>query len=83
MVKKWLEFLSVFINPVRNSSGALNLAGIILKSNPAAEQRGIISNGVNLSINFLHRNGRDSQCSRRAIIADPFDPRKTILYRIE
>ncbi|MDI7261610.1 MAG: FAD-dependent oxidoreductase [Thermodesulfobacteriota bacterium] len=34
------------VNPVRNSSGALNPAGIILKSNPAAEQRGIISNGV-------------------------------------
>ena len=37
------------VNPVRNSSGALNSAGIILKSNPAAEQRGIISNGVNHS----------------------------------
>ena len=35
------------VNPVRNSSGALNPAGIILKSNHAAEQRGIISNGVN------------------------------------
>ncbi|MDP2971408.1 MAG: hypothetical protein Q8P64_19710 [Deltaproteobacteria bacterium] len=34
------------VNPVRNSSGALNPAGIILKSNPAAEHRGIISNGV-------------------------------------
>jgi hypothetical protein len=45
------------MNPVRNSSGALNPAlrgatpygaepGIILKSNPAAEQGGIISNGV-------------------------------------
>jgi hypothetical protein len=34
------------VNPVRNSSGALNPAGIILKSKPAAEQRGIISNGV-------------------------------------
>jgi len=34
------------VNPVRNSNGALNPAGIILKSNPAAEQRGIISNGV-------------------------------------
>jgi hypothetical protein len=56
------------INPVRNSSGALNPVrdlslnginpalrggtpygaepGIILKSNPHAEQRGIISNGV-------------------------------------
>jgi len=34
------------VNPVRNSSGALNPAGIILKSNPAAEQRGFISNGV-------------------------------------
>jgi len=35
------------VNPVRNSSGALNPAGILLKRNPAAEQRGIISNGVN------------------------------------
>ena len=33
-------------NPVRNSSGALNPAGIILRFSPAAEQRGIISNGV-------------------------------------
>jgi len=33
-------------NPVRNSSGALNPAGIIIKPNPAAGQRGIISNGV-------------------------------------
>jgi general secretion pathway protein A len=32
------------INPVRDSSGALNPAGIILRSNPAAEQWGIISN---------------------------------------
>jgi putative ABC transport system permease protein len=36
------------VNPVRNSSEALNPAGIILKSNPAVEQRGIISNGVNI-----------------------------------
>jgi len=36
------------INPVRNFSGALNPAGIILKSNSAAEQGGIISNRVNL-----------------------------------
>jgi hypothetical protein len=35
------------VHPVRNSSGALNPAGIILKPDPAAEQRGIISNGVN------------------------------------
>ena len=41
------------MNPVRNSSrwdsnlsGALNPTGIVLKSDPAAEQRGIISNGV-------------------------------------
>jgi len=41
------------VNPVRNSSGALNPSGIILKSNPAAEQWGIISNGVkNLSRDF-------------------------------
>jgi hypothetical protein len=55
------EIPNLTVNPVRNSSGALNPvrdlslnginpAGIILKSNPAkggtAEQRGIISNGV-------------------------------------
>ena len=34
------------VNPVRNSSEALNPAGIILKSNPDVEQRGIISNEV-------------------------------------
>ncbi len=42
-----------FVNPVRNSSGALNPAGIILKSNVAAEQRGIISNGVNRAYPLL------------------------------
>jgi hypothetical protein len=34
------------MNPVRNSSGPLNAAGIILEPNPAGEQRGAISNGV-------------------------------------
>jgi hypothetical protein len=49
------------INPIRNSSccdskpsGALNPAGIILKSNPAAEQRGIISNGVKKFIPYYY-----------------------------
>jgi hypothetical protein len=36
------------VNPVRNSSGPLNPAGIIIKPNSAAQQRGIISNGVNI-----------------------------------
>jgi hypothetical protein len=40
------------VNPVRNSSGALKPAGIVLKCNPAAEQRGIISNGVNRIVPF-------------------------------
>jgi hypothetical protein len=41
------------VNPVRNSSGALNHAGIILvECSPAAEQQGIISNGVNLISRF-------------------------------
>jgi|GEM_PF-537770 len=34
------------VNPVRNSSGTLNSAGIILKPTPTVEQQGIISNGV-------------------------------------
>jgi hypothetical protein len=33
-------------SPVRNSSGAFNLTRIVLKINPAAEQVGIVSNGV-------------------------------------
>ncbi len=41
------------VNPVRNSIGALNPAGIIIKPNPAAEQLGSISNGVNRKI-FSH-----------------------------
>jgi len=44
---------SNLVNPVRNSSGALNPAGIVLKCNPAAEQQGIISNGVNKEILYL------------------------------
>jgi DNA-binding MarR family transcriptional regulator len=38
------------VNPVRNFSGALDPAGIILKCNPAAEERRILSNGVNLRL---------------------------------
>jgi len=36
------------VNPVRNSSGALNPVEMIIKPNPAAEQRSIISNGVKI-----------------------------------
>jgi len=47
-----LEKLNGEVNPVRNSSGALNPAGIVPKCNPAAEQRGIISNGVKAALIF-------------------------------
>jgi hypothetical protein len=40
-------YYNSYVNPIRNSSVALNPAGIIIKPNPAAEQQGIISNGVN------------------------------------
>jgi len=43
-------------NPVRNSSGALNPAGIILKSNLAEERGGIISNGAKGECEVLIRN---------------------------
>ncbi|MBM4306511.1 MAG: metal ABC transporter ATP-binding protein [Deltaproteobacteria bacterium] len=36
------------VNPVRNSNNVLNPAGIIIESNPVAEQGGIISNGVSV-----------------------------------
>jgi uncharacterized protein len=42
------------VNPVRNSSGALNPTGITVKSNPSAEQRGIISNGVKKFIPYYY-----------------------------
>ncbi len=42
------------INPVRNSGGALNAAGILLKRNPVAEQRGIISDGVKMETRGLN-----------------------------
>ncbi len=41
------------LNSIRDSNGALNPAGINLKSNPAAEQRGIISNGVNSGMTLI------------------------------
>jgi len=56
------------VNPVRISSGALNPAlrggtpygaepGIILNSNPATEQRGIISNGVKVLAQYRLKEG--------------------------
>ncbi len=50
------------VTPVRNSSGALKPAGIILKCNPATEQRGIISNGV---IAFVVEKGNPGLVLRR------------------
>jgi len=78
MLNEAFDIHSFFaVNPVRNSSGALNPVrdlslnginpalrggtpygvepGIILKSNPAAEQRSIISNGVK-EMFFLPKN---------------------------
>jgi epoxyqueuosine reductase len=53
LLEEFLRNVSHRVNPVRNSSrcdskpsGALNPSGIILKSNPTAEQQGIISNGA-------------------------------------
>jgi len=46
------------VNPVRNSSRELDPAGIIVKSNPAAEQRGIITNGVK------ENHGKDSSFTK-------------------
>ena len=49
------------MNPVRNSSGALNPAEIILELNPTAKQWGIISNGVKVhrsnATRFLFHEG--------------------------
>jgi electron transfer flavoprotein beta subunit len=47
------------VSPVRNSSGGLNPTGIILKPNPAAEQRGILSNGMRSGSVIVRRNIED------------------------
>jgi intracellular sulfur oxidation DsrE/DsrF family protein len=49
------EDLLLGVNPVRNSSGAINPAGFILKPNPGAEQRGIFSNGVKVNTGAVGR----------------------------
>lgn len=49
------------VNPIRNSSGALNTSGIILKSNPSTEQRGIISNGVKGENKVLNTEGNKNK----------------------
>jgi lipopolysaccharide heptosyltransferase II len=49
-----LRGMGLEVNPVRNSNGSLNPAGIIVKSHLPAEQRGIISNGVNHFTPNLH-----------------------------
>jgi hypothetical protein len=53
------------MNPVRNSREALDLAGIFPKCYPAAEQRGVISNGLNP---FL-RMETPNPCLRRSGVA--------------
>lgn len=51
IVGEFKEYIrSWSVNPVRNSCGASNSAGIILGPNSAAEQRSLISNGVNQTI---------------------------------
>jgi hypothetical protein len=47
------------VNPVRNSSGALNPGGIVLKCNPAAKQGGIISNGVKVMVKEMRGERSD------------------------
>ena len=61
------------VNPVRNSSGALDSAGTILKSNPAAGQRSIVSNGVNETPSWLH------QCDQ-CLACIQWCPREAIQY---
>jgi len=46
LLEEFLRNVSHRVNPVRNSIGAINPSEIILKSDPTAEQQGIISNGV-------------------------------------
>jgi glutamate synthase domain-containing protein 2/FAD/FMN-containing dehydrogenase/glutamate synthase domain-containing protein 3/ferredoxin len=86
-VREHIDLLLDRVNPVRNPSrcdskpsGALNPAGIILKSNPAiggtAEQRGIISNGVNDGNGMYHVTLNDAgklkqpEDTKQALVVD-------------
>jgi len=58
------------VNPVRNASVALNPTGIILKSNPSAEQWGIISNGVKEPANRVADAALEKGVSQGSNISD-------------
>jgi hypothetical protein len=82
------------VYPVSNSSGALNPAlrggtpygaepGIILKSNPAAEQRGIISNGVDENkIDATNLRLEDTTTSQSNDPIDPMDQREQVFQPV-
>jgi ATP-dependent exoDNAse (exonuclease V) beta subunit len=78
-----LDFKTDLVYPVRNSSGALNPAGINLKCNPAAEHRGIISNGVkqddlNSKIEHYKPQAKVYSDAIRTIFGKP--PKEVILF---
>ena len=78
-----MDFKTDLVYPVRNSSGALNPAGINLKCNPAAEHRGIISNGVkqddlNSKIEHYKPQAKVYSDAIRTIFRKP--PKEVILF---
>jgi ATP-dependent exoDNAse (exonuclease V) beta subunit len=89
-----LDFKTDLVYPVRNSSGALNPAlrggtpygaepGINLKCNPAAEHRGIISNGVgkddlNLKVDHYKPQAKVYSDAIRTIFGK--SPKEVILF---
>jgi hypothetical protein len=60
------------IHPVRNSSGALTPTGIILKSNPVAEHRCNVSNGVNPGAEFNATTGLRELADKEGLPPFPF-----------
>ena len=78
-----LDFKTDLVYPVRNSSGASNPAGINLKCNPAAEHRGLISNGVkkndlNSKIEHYKPQAKVYSDAIRTIFGKP--PKEVILF---
>jgi len=70
------HFEKLGVNPVRNSSGALNPAGVIPKYDPVAEQRDIFSNGVKGGAILI--NGKVEAFT----LGDPLNP-DTVVIHIE
>jgi predicted adenine nucleotide alpha hydrolase (AANH) superfamily ATPase len=55
LLEEFLRNVAHQVNPVRNSVGALNHSEIVPKTDPTAEQQGIVSNGVKERCQYCYK----------------------------